>query len=178
MLRQLQYFRADLIRLLGKRKIRIIHIWMSRVFWGVLIYRFERGLFLTFPRFYGIIRVPFIPLFNLIYAYSNMEINYHADIKGGLLVLHPSAGIVVSGQVIAGKNLTLTGGNIIGAKAKCPKGTFVIGDNCSFGANAVVIGPVILGNDINIGAGAVVVKTCKVDGCTLVGVPAKTIQIQ
>ena len=92
--------------------------------------------------------------------YSNLDIHYKADIKGGLLVLHPSVGIVISGQAKIGKNLTLTGGNVIGAKRKTKKGEFEIGDNCNFGANATLIGPVVIANNISIGASACVIKNC------------------
>lgn len=170
---QLTFFTQDLKRMLGKYKIRILHIWLSRVFWGLLIYRIERSLFLVFKKYYGILRVPFIPIFNLIYAYSNLDINYKADIKGGILVLHPAVGIVISGQCVIGENVTLTGGNVIGAKKKCEPGSFVIGDGCNFGANATLIGPLILGNNITIGASACVVKSCADEGSILMGVPAK-----
>ncbi len=174
---QFFFFLQDVKRMLGKHKIRIIHLWLSRVFIGIFLYRLERSLFLLFGRFYGIIRVPFIPIFNILQSYSNLEIHYKADIKGGLMVLHASVGTVISGQSVIGENLTLTGGNVIGAKKSCPKGTFVIGDNCYFGANATLIGPLILGNNNNIGAGACVVKDFKMDNITLVGVPAKEIKI-
>lgn len=170
---QLTFFTQDVKRMLGKYKIRILHIWLSRVFWGVLMYRIERSLFLIFKKYYGILRVPFIPIFNIFYAYSNLDINYRADIKGGILVLHPAVGVVISGQSVIGKNLTLTGGNVIGAKTKCEPGSFVIGDSCSFGANATLIGPLVLGNNIDVGASACVVKDCVEDGSILIGVPAK-----
>ncbi len=172
---QLTYFFQDIRRMLGKYKIRILHIWLSRVFWGILIYRIERSLFLVFGKYYGILRVPLIPVFNIFYAYSNLDINYRASIKGGILVLHPAVGVVISGQSVIGKNLTLTGGNVIGAKKTCETGTFVIGDNCNFGANATLIGPVIIGNNIHIGASACVVKDCTDDGSVLIGVPAKKV---
>ncbi len=108
-------------------------------------------------------------------AYSNLEINYKADIKGGLKVLHASAGCVVSGLSVIGENLTLTGGNIIGGRAGCRRGELVIGDNCSLGANAVILGPVRLGNDIEVSASALVVNDCSEDNCMMLGVPAKAI---
>ncbi len=145
---------------------------MSRVFWGILLYRIERGLFLVVGKNYKILRVVFIPFFNVINAYSNVEINYNADIKGGLLVLHPSVGIVISRFSVIGANLTLTGGNIIGGKTGCNNGDIKIGDNCSLGANAVIIGPITLANGITIGASACVVKDCIIENATLLGVPA------
>ena len=170
---QINYFKQDLKRMLGKHKIRILHIWLSRVFWGILIYRLERSLYLLLKRPYNFFRVPFIPILNLFQMYSNLDIHYKAEIKGGLCILHPSVGVVISGQAVIGKNLTLTGGNIIGAKKQCKKGLFVIGDNCNFGANATLIGPLIIGNKITIGASACVVKDCFEDNIILTGVPAK-----
>lgn len=173
MIRQFIYFRQDLKRLVGKHKIRILHIWLGRNFWGVLVYRFERGLLGIFGRYYKYLRVLLIPVFNLIYAYSNIEINYNADIKGGLLVLHPAAGIVISRFARIGENLTLTGGNIIGGKAGTSSGDIQIGDNCFLGANAVVLGPIRLGNEIHVAALACVVQDYPEDHVTLRGVPAR-----
>ncbi len=173
MVQQFLYFKQDVKRMLGKYKIRILHIWISRVFIGIFMYRLERACFLFFGKYYSFGRVIFIPLFNLIQAYSNLDINYKADIKGGLLILHPSVGVVISGLSVIGKNLTLVGGNIIGAKHSCLKGEYVIGDNCSMGANATIIGPLILGDNINIGASACVVKSHFGNDKTLVGVPAR-----
>jgi serine O-acetyltransferase len=170
---QFKYFGQDLTRMLGKYKIRILHIWLSRVFWGIFLYRMERGLFLLLGRPYEFIRIIFIPIFNLVQSYSNMDLNYKSDIKGGLLVLHPSIGIVISGYAVIGENLTLTGGNVIGGKAGCGPGDIQIGNNCELGANAVIIGPIKLGNGINVGASACVIKDCMEDNVALVGVPAR-----
>lgn len=175
MKQQFTYLRQDLFRMLGKRKIRIIHIWLSRAFWGIFIYRIERALYLSIGRPYESGRVILIPILNLIQAYSNIDLNYRADIKGGLLILHPSAGIVISGRANIGSNLTLTGGNIIGAKPGCPYGGIKLGDLCQLGANAVIIGPLALGNGIKIGASACVINDCLEDNKTLIGVPARQV---
>jgi len=174
-MRQIGYFKKDIKRMLGKYKIRMLHIWLSRSFWGVLLYRFERSLYLVLGKSYGILRVPLIPILNLIQAYSNIDIHYKANIKGGLSILHASVGCVISGQCVIGENLTLTGGNVIGAKKKCEPGAFTIGDNCSFGANATLIGPAVLASGIKVGASACVVKSCLIEKSILVGVPAKRI---
>ncbi|WP_431135865.1 serine acetyltransferase [Psychroserpens mesophilus] len=170
---QIQFFVKDVKRMLGKRKIRILHVWLKRSFWGILLYRLERSFFLVFGKAYGIIRVPFIPIFNILQSYSNIEIHYKANIKGGLSVLHPSVGCVISWRTNIGENLTLTGGNIIGIKTEHSKDKFIIGNNCTFGANATVVGPLQLGNDIIIGASACVTESCLTDGSILMGVPAK-----
>ena len=173
---QLKYFYNDLIRMLGKNKFRIIFIWLTQCFWGIFMYRLERSLFLIFGKYYKFIRIPFIPLINIIQAYSNMDINYHADIKEGLIILHPSVGCVISGQSVIGKNLTLVGGNIIGVKRKTKINEFVIGNNCTLGANATIVGPVLLGNNINIGASTCVTKNFLDNNLVLVGTPAKILQ--
>ncbi len=164
----------DIKRIIGKRKQRVFILPFNRCFVGILLYRIERFLFKIFGKFYPVVRVPLAPIFSLMQAYSNIDIHYHADIKEGLLILHPSAGVVISGKSRIGRNLTLTGGNIIGLKHGCNKSHCIeIGDNCTLGANATVIGPLKLGNNIFIGANACVVKSYKEDNIILVGVPAR-----
>lgn len=175
MLTQAKYFIKDVRRMLGKNKIRILHIWLSRIFCGIFLYRLERGLYTTIGRTYEYIRVIFIPIFNMMQAYSNLEIHYKADIKGGLLILHASAGCVVSGLAVIGEGLTLTGGNIIGGRVGCKKGDLVIGNNCSLGANAVILGPVVLGDDIEVAASSLVINDCLDNHCMLLGTPARAI---
>ena len=105
-----------------------------------------------------------------------MDIHYKAKIQGGLLVLHPAVGIVISAKVTIGRNITLVGGNVIGFGSG-DKEEFRIGNNCSLGANAVIIGPLILEDNIKIGASACVVKSCEIKGAILVGVPAKQLNV-
>ncbi len=169
-IQQLYYFFQDIDKNLGRNKMRIIFFVVNPVFWGLFKYRFDRFLSLLFGKFYVVIRLVFFPLFLVLEVYSRMDIHYRAHILGGLRVLHTSGGIVISGDSIIGKNLILTGGNIIGRKIEGP---ILIGDNCSLGANATIIGPLKLGNGIKIGANACVVKDCLSDGVILVGVPAK-----
>lgn len=176
MKKQFLYFLEDIRRMLGKSKSRILYIWLSRSFVGLFMYRLERGFFVTFGKLYSIIRILFLPIINIIQAYSNLDINYKANIKGGILVLHPSNGVVISGRSIIGANLTLTGGNVIGISKNCSIGDFVIGDNCSLGANAVIIGPLKLMNNVQVGASACVVKSFADSHITLVGVPAKILK--
>lgn len=176
MLIQLKYFVADYKRICGRKKSRLLLTWLNRNAVGVFTYRLERGLYLLFGKYYFIIRILFLPFFLLMYAYSNLDIHYKADIGPGLKVLHPAIGLVISGESILGKNLTVTGGNVIGSRGGAGKHHIVIGDNCTMGANSCIIGPLILGNNVNIGAGAVVVKDAQ-DNAVLVGVPAKNVKI-
>lgn len=169
---QFLFFLQDVNRILGRKKSRIITVWVTRQFWGVFLYRTERSLFLLLGPYYQFLRLFLSPLFALIQVYSNIDINYKAKIKGGISVLHPACGIVISGLSDIGENLTLTGGNIIGGKAGCKPGEIIIGNNCYLGANAVIIGPIKLGNNIIIGASACAVKNCEVENAVLMGVPA------
>ncbi|REE24467.1 serine acetyltransferase [Winogradskyella pacifica] len=173
---QYRYFKSDVKRMLGKHNIRILHIWLSRCFIGVLLYRLERSLYLTLGKTYPIIRILFLPFILPMQSYSNIDIHYKADIKGGLLILHPSVGCVISGAAYIGENLTLVGGNVIGLKSGGFSEKFIIGDHCSLGANATILGPIKLGNYIEIGASACVVSDFRGDDLTLVGVPAKKIE--
>ena len=172
---QFSYFLKDCNRLLGKTKWRVLIIWFSRSFWGLFLYRFERSLFLIFRKAYKFLRIPLIPLFSLIQAFSNIDIHYKANIKGGILILHPSVGIVISAHSSIGENLTLTGGNIIGFNNKKKKSPFKIGNHCTLGANATIIGPIQLANYIKIGASACVINDIFEDRSVLVGVPAKKV---
>ncbi len=173
MKQQFLYFIQDVKRMLGKKKYRVLYIWLNRAFLGVLLYRMERGFFLTFGKPYTVLRILFLPLINMIHAITNIDIHYFSNIGGGLVILHPAIGVVISGKAIIGSNLTLTGGNVIGINKTTKMGTFVIGKNCEVGANAVILGPIMLGDNIKIGALACVTKDCLMPNSILVGVPAQ-----
>jgi serine O-acetyltransferase len=172
MMNQFSYFLQDISRVIGKKKYRLLIVFFTRSFWGLFLYRIERSGYLVFGRFYVVLRLPFIPFFTLVQSFSNIDIHYKAAIKGGILILHPSVGVVVSGRVIVGQDLTLTGGNVIGYNGNKGNEVFVIGDQCNMGANATIIGPLILGNCITIGASSCVVKSFIADDLILGGVPA------
>lgn len=173
---QFGYFRKDVTRMLGKNKLRILVIWMSRGFIGVMLYRWERSLFLLFGPKYQYIRLLGIPFFNIFQAYSNIDIHYKANIGGGLNILHPSMGVVISGRATIGANCTLIGGNVIGVENK-KKSSFIIGSNLHMGANSVIIGPLTLGTNCTIGAMACATRSFEENDITLIGIPAKPIGI-
>jgi len=175
-MKQFKFLYLDILAMLGKNKWRIFILFFSRSFAGIFWYRLDRCLYLLIGNSYRFFRVFLSPLFYLVQVYSNMDIHYQADIGPGFSVLHPSAGVVISGKATIGKKATLTGGNVIG-EGKKTNSAFIIGDNCYLGANACIIGPVILGNNINIGACACVVKSIPGDNLTLVGVPAKSLEL-
>lgn len=73
-------------------------------------------------------------------------------------VLHPALGVVVDGNSIIRRHLTLTWGSCIGANKQFEKEPFTIGNYCFLGANAIIMGLLRLGDRITVGAGAVVSK--------------------
>lgn len=171
MIEQLRYLTEDYRRLCGTQKWRMIYIWMNRTAVGIIAYRLDRGMFLTFGSLWTVIRILLYPLVTIAQAYSNCDIHYKANIKGGLAILHSSPGVVISGKAKIGKYLTLTGGNVIGVR-NAGDSEIAIGDNCSVGANAVILSPARLGNHVTIGACALVLKDFE-DGSILIGVPAR-----
>jgi serine acetyltransferase len=175
MIEQFAFLIQDLKRIVGKKYYRWLIVFFTRSFFGVFLYRLERAGFLLFGKYYNFMRLPFIPLFVLLQSFSNIDIHYKANIKGGILILHPSLGVVISGRAIIGKNLTLTGGNTIGLNASSKEASFFIGNSCEMGANAVIIGPVIIADNCTIGASACVTKSFILEKSILVGVPAKCI---
>jgi len=175
MRQQFLYFLADLRQLVGRHKYRYFYVWLSRQFWALFSYRLERGLFLLLGKSYELVRLPLLPLLNLWQAYSNVEISYRANIGPGIKILHCSGGVVISRFSVIGSGLTLTGGNVIGAKRGCKYGQIVLGNKCVLGANATVIGPVIIADFCQIGASACVIHDALRPSSTLVGVPAKAL---
>lgn len=174
-LQQINFFIKDYKRLTGSKKLRMFYLWLTRASVGIFLYRFERMFYLLLGKYYQFLRILFLPFLLPLQAYSNLDINYHSNIGPGIIVLHPSMGIVISAFATIAANITLTGGNVIGGRPEVRSEKFMIGNNVNLGANAVILGPVVLGDNITIGALAMVNKDFQ-SNCTLVGVPAKMIK--
>ncbi|HIE39356.1 MAG TPA: hypothetical protein EYP77_09870 [Anaerolineae bacterium] len=119
---QIGFFVKDYRRQAGSKKLRMLYLWMSRTSVGILFYRIERMMFLLLGNRWKIIRIPLLPVLFPLYAYSNLEIAYSADIGPGISVLHASMGVTISSFATIGKNLTLTGGNVIGGRPEVRHG--------------------------------------------------------
>lgn len=88
-----------------------------------------------------------------------------------LIILH-SVGITINSAVVAGDDITLESGVVIGAeKGKIPR----VGNGVFFGSGAKVVGGITIGNNVLIGANAVVVKPVP-DDVVVGGVPARVIR--
>lgn len=84
--------------------------------------------------------------------------------------------IWIDGSTVAGKNCTLNANTLFGKK--CPglsTPNIYVGDNCWFGRNVTVLGPVKIGNNVIVLDGSVVIKDIP-DNAIVAGVPAKVIK--
>jgi len=173
---QLKYLMLELRKMNNTRWWRWYSCWFSTSFITVANYRISRFFYLLLGhRVFPVLHMLLSPAFFLLRPwFRGCEIHYKADLGPGLLVLHPNLGVVVTAYTIAGRNLTLTGGNCIGRQSKKTLNNspyVIIGDNVSLGANANIIGPLNVGSNVEIGAGAVVVKNLP-DNVVAIGVPA------
>lgn len=172
-MRALQQFRClfrDAQRIVNGKKWRWVAVWFSPQFAPVFAYRVSRFFYLLFGRAFPVVQTLWLPFGFLLRPYfGRCEIHYQADIGAGLLIPHPTLGLVISAHAVIGQNVTLMGGNCIGMKAA---GQIVIGHYAVFGANASALGPLVLGNHVRVGMGAVVTHSYG-DDQVLVGVPAK-----
>lgn len=86
-------------------------------------------------------------------------------------------------EIYLGKNLLFASGlKIISTnhdsgheRKTVPCEPIVVGDNCWFGANVVILPGVRVGNNCIIGAGSIVTKSFENDNLTIVGNPARNI---
>src|SRR5581483_10946924 len=102
-----------------------------------------------------------------------IELPRTTAIDAGLRIDH-FGGILVNCQLIAGKNLTLTQGVLIG---QTDTGIPRLGDGVALGVGAKVIGGVTLGDNVLVGAGAVVTKSFP-DNAIVAGVPARLLRFR
>jgi serine acetyltransferase len=174
--KQLEYLFYEIKRIVNYRWWRWITCWFGGSAGVILSYRIDRFFYLIFNDYWAILRIILFPIFLLLRILScKHEIHYQADINMGMIILHPSLGIVISGKSIVGENLILTGGNCIGTRRSMKKGELIIGSNVNLGVNAVILGPLKLGDNIAVGAGAVVIDSFE-SNTALGGIPAKILR--
>ena len=84
----------------------------------------------------------------------------------------------VGPNVKIGKNCTMVSGVVFGNKTEQEDNRpVVVGDNCYFGLDCKILGPVRIGNNVTIGAGAVVTKDIP-DNAVVGGIPAKILKFK
>lgn len=91
----------------------------------------------------------------------------------GLYITHGGP-IVVNPKARIGKNCEINICVNIGHGYDCG-GAPQIGDNCFIGPGAKIFGEIVIGDNVKIGANAVVNKSFPEGNCTLVGVPARSV---
>lgn len=103
---------------------------------------------------------------------------YPGTIGPGFRIYHVGGFTHVGKNVKIGKNCTMLPGVVFGNKTEAEDDRPVlVGDNCYFGLNVKILGPVKIGNNVMIGANAVVTKDIP-DNAIVGGVPAKIIKIK
>ncbi len=158
-LRHLEYYKNKIDRLKSYRP--------NHTKCGILV-RLKNKISLSFAVvYYGI----FSRKVNIIGRKIGIDA-WHSIFDEGLIIYHSSGGIIINSKSRVGKNCHLHGNNCIGNNGSTKEAP-QIGDNCSLGVGAKVIGNIRLGNNIKIAAGAVVIRDCLEDGVILAGMPAK-----
>jgi len=107
----------------------------------------------------------------------SMEIPHTTQVDEGFLIIHPD-GLVINGNCIIGKNVTILQGVTLGGnvgKVKDGRDAPILGDKVFIGAGAKVLGPIKIGDNSMIGANAVVIKDIPKDSVA-VGIPAKIVK--
>ncbi len=105
---------------------------------------------------------------------TGAEIEFNAQIGPGLLIAHP-VGIVIGRGTVIGEGATLFQGVSLGVKSWAPHEITrfpMVGDHCTFFAQAGIFGGVRVGDCCVVAAHAVVIKDLP-DGSLARGVPAQ-----
>jgi serine acetyltransferase len=106
---QLSFLRYELARLTGRKPIRWLILFFEPGACVLISYRIDRCFHLLFGPVWTALRIFAFPLFLFLRIMScRHEICFKANIGKGLWVVHPTLGVVVHGDAIAGRNLILT----------------------------------------------------------------------
>ncbi len=125
-------------------------------------------------------RVRFIPVIleRLIHHLCHCWISFSAEIGPGFLIAHVG-GLIIGGQTRIGRNCdvrqNVTFGGNFNKVDQDGRTQPWIGDSVSFGAGAVVIGPIRIGSNSIIGANTVITSDVP-DNVIVFGVPGKIIK--
>ena len=117
------------------------------------------------------------------YRFKHLQFKLHFaiypnTIGPGFRIFHVGNYTHVGPNVKIGKNCTMVSGVVFGNKTEQEDNRpVVVGDNCYFGLDCKILGPVRIGNNVTIGAGAVVTKDIP-DNAVVGGIPAKILKFK
>ncbi len=142
---------------------------------AIVVYRYGQWVLFRckVPIVRQLLNLAYYYWFNWVRTRLQIELPRSTAIDAGLRIDH-YGGILLNSQLIAGKNLTVTHGVVIG---QTDTGIPRLGDGVAIGVGAMVIGGVTLGNNVLVGAGAVVTKSFS-DNAIVAGVPARLLRFR
>ena len=143
--------------------------------WAIVIYRYGQWVHYrcNVPVLRQLLQLHYHYLFCWARFTLQIELPFNADIGPGLRIYH-YGGIIINSKTVAGCNLGLNHGVVIGAAKKSVP---CLGDNVDIGVGSKLFGPVILGNNVQVGAGAIVTRSFP-DNAVIAGVPAKLLRMK
>lgn len=108
---------------------------------------------------------------------TNIDIHPGATIGQRFFIDH-GAGVVIGETAEVGNDVTLYHGVTLGGTSwNKGKRHPTLGDGVMVGAGAKILGPITLHDRVRVGANSVVIEDVG-DGCTVVGIPGKVVQVR
>lgn len=114
-----------------------------------------------------------LALTSRILSICGAELQPSARIGPGVVLKH-TTGLVVGGEVVAGRRLTLHQNVTLGDRVPFG-GQPRLGDDVTVGAGACVLGPISIGDGVIVAANSVVLADVP-DGCVVAGAPARIVK--
>lgn len=163
---------ADLDAMCEERRVtgpRLFARLALHVRWRVVVYwrLAQSGMHSPFTRPIA------LALTSRILSICGAELQPAAQIGPGLVLKH-TTGLVVGGEVVAGRRLTLHQNATLGDRVPYG-GQPRIGDDVTIGAGACVLGPITIGDRVTVAANSVVLHDVPSD-CVVAGAPAKVVR--
>ena len=120
--------------------------------------------------------VPILPRFIAECAHRATGIDIHPGARiGRALFIDHGTGVVIGGTAIVGDDVTIYQGVTLGGTSLAKtKRHPTLGNNCTVGSGAAVLGDITLGDNVKVGANSVVVRDVPPNS-TVVGIPGRVV---